>query len=55
LDAGAGRGWAESLLAPLQNADGRVDLIQTVRTFLANNGSNEAAAGALGIHRRSLS
>jgi purine catabolism regulator len=55
LDSEAVRGWASRVLAPLRpERTDRVDLLETVRTYLANNGNNEAAATALGIHRRTL-
>ncbi|MBC9731056.1 PucR family transcriptional regulator ligand-binding domain-containing protein [Streptomyces sp. TRM68367] len=48
-------GWAFSLLAPLESEGARrIDLMETVRTFLAHNGNTEAASAALGIHRRTL-
>lgn len=48
-------GWAFALLAPLESGSARrIDLLKTVRTFLAHNGSTEAASAALGIHRRTL-
>jgi purine catabolism regulator len=50
----SGKAWAEQLLLPLQSADARVDLLQTVRVYLAHNGSAEATANELGIHRRTL-
>ena len=53
LDSGEARGWADAVLSPLEPS-GRIDLVATVRTFLAHNGNTEAAAAALGIHRRTL-
>jgi purine catabolism regulator len=53
LDTGDVRGWADALLSPLEPS-GRIDLVGTVRTYLAHNGNSEAAAAALGIHRRTL-
>jgi purine catabolism regulator len=50
----SGHAWAEQLLQPLRSADARVDLLQTVRAYLAHNGSAEATASELGIHRRTL-
>lgn len=48
-------GWAYATLAPLESEEARrIDLLQTVRTYLAHNGNNEAASAALGIHRRTL-
>lgn len=53
LDTDDARGWADALLSPLEPG-GRIDLVGTVRTFLTHNGNSEAAAAALGIHRRTL-
>lgn len=48
-------GWAFAMLAPLDAEEARrIDLMNTVRTFLARNGNTEAASAALGIHRRTL-
>ncbi|WP_067792343.1 PucR family transcriptional regulator [Actinomadura formosensis] len=55
VDPGTARAWASALLAPLAAAEScRIDLLGTVRTYLAHNGHAEAAAAALGIHRRTL-
>ncbi|MFD5552550.1 PucR family transcriptional regulator ligand-binding domain-containing protein [Streptomyces sp. NPDC127068] len=55
LSGSVARGWATAVLGPLQHPDaGRIDLLATVRAFLAHNGNTEAAAQALGIHRRTL-
>ncbi|MFC4015577.1 PucR family transcriptional regulator [Nonomuraea purpurea] len=55
VEATAARGWADALLAPLETEEARrIDLLGTVRTFLAHNGHAEASAAALGIHRRTL-
>jgi purine catabolism regulator len=55
LDGEAGRAWSDLLLGPLTSpAAGRVDLLDTVRTYLGNNAGAEATANALGIHRRTL-
>lgn len=45
------RAVAASMLAPLQ---GRDDLLGTLRTFLECDGSNEATAVALGVHRHTV-
>lgn len=47
---------ADSVLAPLRRADEETgsDLEATVRTFLDANGSAEAAAAALGVHRHTV-
>jgi purine catabolism regulator len=48
-------GWAFATLAPLQAEEARrIDLLGTVRAYLAHNGNTEAASNALGIHRRTL-
>jgi purine catabolism regulator len=48
-------GWAYALLSPLETEEAqRIDLLDTVRTFLVHNGHLEASASALGIHRRTL-
>ncbi|WP_158892238.1 PucR family transcriptional regulator [Amycolatopsis anabasis] len=51
-----GRAWATALLDPLAHPNGtsQVDLLGTVRAFLARNGNTEAASADLGIHRRTL-
>jgi purine catabolism regulator len=55
LDGEAGRAWSDLLLGPLTSpAAGRVDLLDTVRTYLGNNAGAEATANALGILRRKL-
>ncbi|SFW73127.1 PucR family transcriptional regulator [Amycolatopsis australiensis] len=55
LDNAEARGWAEALLAPLvENKSSKVDFLNTLRTFLANNGQADASASALGIHRHTL-
>ncbi|WP_033294939.1 PucR family transcriptional regulator [Amycolatopsis jejuensis] len=53
LDSADARGWADALLSPLDQS-GRIDLIGTLRTYLAHNCNGESAAAALGIHRRTL-
>jgi hypothetical protein len=50
LDPGAARGFAESLLAPLDDPE----LLDSLRAYLAANGQGEAAARALGVHRHTL-
>ncbi|MFJ6659858.1 PucR family transcriptional regulator ligand-binding domain-containing protein [Streptomyces sp. NPDC091377] len=48
-------GWAFATLAPLESEEARrIDLLGTVRAYLAHNGNSEAASAALGIHRRTL-
>jgi len=56
LDTPGVRGWAEALLEPLDRHASRskLDLISTLRVFLANNGHVDASANALGIHRHTL-
>ncbi|MFJ8912710.1 PucR family transcriptional regulator [Amycolatopsis sp. NPDC102389] len=55
LDTDEARGWAEALLAPLvENKNSKVDFLDTLRTFLANNGQADASASSLGIHRHTL-
>jgi PucR family transcriptional regulator, purine catabolism regulatory protein len=56
LDNAEARGWAEALLAPLTDGGrgSKIDLAQTLRTFLAHNGQSDASASALGIHRHTL-
>ncbi|MBC3190347.1 PucR family transcriptional regulator [Pseudonocardia sp. C8] len=50
------RGWATALLAPLSDKgrSSKIDLRNTLRTFLAHNGQSDASASALGIHRHTL-
>jgi purine catabolism regulator len=45
---------AARLLQPLDAAEGGVDLRQTLRVWLAHNGTWDPAARALGIHRHTL-
>jgi purine catabolism regulator len=56
LDTPGARAWAETLLEPLERHAGRskLDLISTLRVFLARNGQVDASAHALGIHRHTL-
>ncbi|MCI2422653.1 PucR family transcriptional regulator [Saccharopolyspora sp. K220] len=56
LDTPGARGWAEALLEPLDRhaARSKLDLIATLRIFLANNGHIDASAAMLGIHRHTL-
>ncbi|WP_395103469.1 PucR family transcriptional regulator [Actinomadura sp. SCN-SB] len=56
LDTPGARGWADTLLEPLERHAGRsrLDLVSTLRVFLANNGHIDASATALGIHRHTL-
>ena len=53
LDADAGRGFADALLAPLEARE-RGDLVASVRAWLAHNGQWDAAAASLGVHRHTL-
>ncbi|MFE3645754.1 PucR family transcriptional regulator [Streptomyces sp. NPDC059169] len=50
------QGWASALLEPLDRYAGRskLDLVATLRVFLANNGLVDASAVMLGIHRHTL-
>lgn len=56
LDNPGGHGWAEALLEPLERhtARSKLDLISTLRVFLARNGMIDASATELGIHRHTL-
>ncbi|TNC29101.1 PucR family transcriptional regulator [Amycolatopsis alkalitolerans] len=49
-------GWADALLEPLERhaTRSKLDLISTLRVFLAHNGHVDASAAALGIHRHTL-
>jgi purine catabolism regulator len=53
VDADAARGFADTLLGPLEARD-RGDLVASVRAWLAHNGQWDAAAGSLGVHRHTL-
>jgi purine catabolism regulator len=56
LDTPGALGWAGALLEPLERHTTRskLDLISTLRVFLAHNGHIDASAAALGIHRHTL-
>lgn len=56
LDNPGAQGWAAALLEPLDRHAQRskLDLISTLRVFLANNGHIDASSTALGIHRHTL-
>jgi purine catabolism regulator len=56
LDPAATRAFAESLLAPLHDADraGAGDLVRSLRVWLAHHGQWEPAAAQLGVHRHTL-
>ena len=56
LDTPGARGWADTLLEAVERHAGRsrLDLVSTLRVFLANNGHIDASATALGIHRHTL-
>ena len=56
LDGPDAKAWADATLAGLMMLDrgSKVDFIQTLRTFLANNGRADASASALDIHRHTL-
>lgn len=56
LDTPGARGWSAALLEPLDRHARRskLDLISTLRVFLANNGHMDASSTALGIHRHTL-
>ncbi|MET0863821.1 MAG: helix-turn-helix domain-containing protein [Nakamurella sp.] len=50
------RAFAEALLGPLLEHDrnGRGDLVQSLRTWLAHHGQWDPAATALGVHRHTM-
>lgn len=56
LDHPGAYGWADALLEPLERHASRskLDLVSTLRVFLARNGHVDASATALGIHRHTL-
>jgi PucR family transcriptional regulator, purine catabolism regulatory protein len=56
LDTPGAHGWAAALLEPLDRHANRsqLDLISTLRVFLANNGQIDTSAKALGIHRHTM-
>jgi purine catabolism regulator len=57
VDGVAARGWADALLAPLHSyveAGGGVDLVQSLRSYLAHHGQWQPAAAELGVHRHTL-
>lgn len=56
LDTPAAQGWADALLEPLDRHAQRskLDLVSTLRVFLANNGHVDASSAELGIHRHTL-
>ncbi|TQN28455.1 purine catabolism regulator [Haloactinospora alba] len=56
LDTPAVRGWAETLLEPLERYANRsrVDLSGTLRVFLQHNGHIDGSSTALGIHRHTM-
>lgn len=56
LDNPGAQGWAAALLEPLDRHAQRskLDLISTLRVFLANNGLVDVSATELGIHRHTL-
>jgi purine catabolism regulator len=53
VDPDAGRGFADSLLGPLEARE-RGDLVASVRAWLAHNGQWDAAAASLGVHRHTV-
>ena len=53
VDPEAARGFADSLLGPLEARD-RGDLVASVRAWLAHHGQWDAAATSLGVHRHTL-
>jgi purine catabolism regulator len=53
VDVDAGRGFADSLLGPLESRE-RGDLVASVRAWLAHHGQWDAAATTLGVHRHTL-
>jgi purine catabolism regulator len=56
LDPERTRAFAEALLAPLVAADaaGAGELVESLRTWLAQHGQWEPAAARLGVHRHTL-
>jgi purine catabolism regulator len=56
VDEGAARRWADARLAPLRDPAeaGGVDLVGSLRTFLAHHGQWQPAAAELGVHRHTL-
>ena len=56
LDNPSAQGWAAALLEPLDRHAHRskLDLVSTLRVFLANNGHVDASSNELGIHRHTL-
>ncbi|MFC4004957.1 PucR family transcriptional regulator [Prauserella oleivorans] len=56
LDHPGARGWADALLEPLERHASRskLDLVSTLRVYLANNSHIDASSTALGIHRHTL-
>jgi purine catabolism regulator len=51
------RGWAEATMAPLRSyseTSGKVDLVASLRTYLAHHGQWHPAAQELGLHRHTL-
>ncbi|GAA4669279.1 MULTISPECIES: PucR family transcriptional regulator [Amycolatopsis] len=56
LDTPGALGWADALLEPLARhaTRSKLDLVSTLRVFLAHNGHIDASAAALGIHRHTL-
>lgn len=54
LGSAEAHGWAESLLAPLNDTTSKIDLRHTLHTYLAHNGQSDASASALGVHRHTL-
>ncbi|HYN74660.1 MAG TPA: PucR family transcriptional regulator [Candidatus Limnocylindria bacterium] len=54
IDPGAGRVFADSLLAPLDATGGKADLLASTRAWLAHHGQWDVAAHELGVHRHTL-
>ncbi|AXK34469.1 PucR family transcriptional regulator [Streptomyces armeniacus] len=56
LDNPGAQGWADALLEPLERhaVRSKLDLISTLRVYLAHNGHIDASSTALGIHRHTL-
>ncbi|MGY1933519.1 PucR family transcriptional regulator [Nocardia gipuzkoensis] len=56
LPADQARGFAEALLAPVlhHDADGRADLLISLRAWLHHHGQWDPAAARLGVHRHTL-
>jgi purine catabolism regulator len=54
IDATAGQGFSDAVLAPIADAPGGDDLLVSLDAWLAHHGQWDAAAKVLGIHRHTL-